>query len=313
MPTFRRGDVTREADLIEEVARLDGLEKLPATLPSRHGASGRLTAVQRMRRAAADALAAQGLHEIVGWSFVAPDLAQRLRLPRPPCAGTREPDVDRAVAAAYDAAGLDARHRPSQPLARRGHAAPVRGRRRCTCRPARASSRPSRITSERCCSAGARRPPGAIRTRAAPTSSRPRACSAACWAACGPGGPWSPATEPFLHPGRAARILVDGEPAGWLGEIHPLVAAEWDIEDTVGRVRARSRRGAAARDAAVLRRDQLPGGARGSCGGRGRRRRRRRRARGRAPRRRAAARARRACSTSTATLNASAQATCRWR
>ena len=51
VPTFRRGDVTREADLIEEVARLDGLEKLPATLPSRHGASGRLTAVQRMRRA----------------------------------------------------------------------------------------------------------------------------------------------------------------------------------------------------------------------------------------------------------------------
>ncbi len=80
VPAFRRGDVTREADLIEEVARLDGLEKLPATLPSRHGASGRLTARQRLRRRAADALAAQGLHEIVGWSFAHPDLADRLRL-----------------------------------------------------------------------------------------------------------------------------------------------------------------------------------------------------------------------------------------
>jgi phenylalanyl-tRNA synthetase beta chain len=39
--------------------------------------------------------------------------------------------------------------------------------------------------------------------------------------------------EPFLHPGRAAMILVDGRPAGWLGEIHPLVAAEWDLTDTV--------------------------------------------------------------------------------
>ena len=39
--------------------------------------------------------------------------------------------------------------------------------------------------------------------------------------------------EPFLHPGRAARILVAGEPAGWLGEIHPLVAAEWELRDTV--------------------------------------------------------------------------------
>jgi phenylalanyl-tRNA synthetase beta chain len=39
--------------------------------------------------------------------------------------------------------------------------------------------------------------------------------------------------EPFLHPGRAAAVLIEGQPAGWLGEIHPLVAAEWDIEDPV--------------------------------------------------------------------------------
>ena len=80
VPSFRRADVTREVDLIEEVARLDGLEKLPVTLPSRHGASGRLTARQRLRRSAADALTAQGLNEIVGWSFAHPDVADRLRL-----------------------------------------------------------------------------------------------------------------------------------------------------------------------------------------------------------------------------------------
>ena len=56
VPAFRRADVTREADLIEEVARLGALDKLPATLPSRHGASGRLTdapaaAPPRRRRA----------------------------------------------------------------------------------------------------------------------------------------------------------------------------------------------------------------------------------------------------------------------
>jgi phenylalanyl-tRNA synthetase beta chain len=39
--------------------------------------------------------------------------------------------------------------------------------------------------------------------------------------------------EAFLHPGRAARILVAGEPAGWLGELHPLVAAEWDLDGTI--------------------------------------------------------------------------------
>ena len=42
--------------------------------------AGRLTDVQRLRRRAADALTAQGLHEIVGWSFEGPDLAERLRI-----------------------------------------------------------------------------------------------------------------------------------------------------------------------------------------------------------------------------------------
>ena len=48
--------------------------------------------------------------------------------------------------------------------------------------------------------------------------------------------PWEvePAREPFLHPGRGARVLVAGEDAGWLGEIHPAVAARWDLEQAAG-------------------------------------------------------------------------------
>jgi phenylalanyl-tRNA synthetase beta chain len=42
------------------------------------------------------------------------------------------------------------------------------------------------------------------------------------------------AREPFLHPGGAARVLVDGEPAGWLGELHPSVSAGWDVERAAG-------------------------------------------------------------------------------
>jgi phenylalanyl-tRNA synthetase beta chain len=38
---------------------------------------------------------------------------------------------------------------------------------------------------------------------------------------------------PFLHPGRAALVLVEGEPVGWVGEIHPNVAARWDFDDTL--------------------------------------------------------------------------------
>jgi phenylalanyl-tRNA synthetase beta chain len=48
--------------------------------------------------------------------------------------------------------------------------------------------------------------------------------------------PWrvEAAREPFLHPGRSARVLVGGEHAGWLGELHPAVARGWDLESAAG-------------------------------------------------------------------------------
>jgi phenylalanyl-tRNA synthetase beta chain len=80
VPPLRRNDVTREADLIEEVARIDGLERLPVSLPARRGAYGLLSDRQRLRRRAVDALVGRGLYETVGWTFCAPTLADRLRL-----------------------------------------------------------------------------------------------------------------------------------------------------------------------------------------------------------------------------------------
>jgi phenylalanyl-tRNA synthetase beta chain len=43
---------------------------------------------------------------------------------------------------------------------------------------------------------------------------------------------WSVAAEqrPFLHPGRAAVVLAGERRLGFLGELHPLVAAQWDLE-----------------------------------------------------------------------------------
>lgn len=39
--------------------------------------------------------------------------------------------------------------------------------------------------------------------------------------------------KPFLHPGRQAKILYDGEEIGYLGEAHPTVAANYDIKERV--------------------------------------------------------------------------------
>lgn len=45
---------------------------------------------------------------------------------------------------------------------------------------------------------------------------------------------FQPAEEPFLHPGRSAAVVVESSPAGWIGELHPLVARAWDVEAAAG-------------------------------------------------------------------------------
>ena len=40
--------------------------------------------------------------------------------------------------------------------------------------------------------------------------------------------------EPFLHPRRGASVIVGTARAGWLGELHPSVAAEWDLDGVAG-------------------------------------------------------------------------------
>jgi len=42
-----------------------------------------------------------------------------------------------------------------------------------------------------------------------------------------------PVEEPFLHPGRSARVEVADQAAGWVGELHPLVCRAWDLEAAV--------------------------------------------------------------------------------
>jgi phenylalanyl-tRNA synthetase beta chain len=69
VPTWRARDVTREVDVIEEVIRVHGLEKVPFTLPLRREMFGRLTEEQRLRRVIEDVLAGAGLSEAYTTSF----------------------------------------------------------------------------------------------------------------------------------------------------------------------------------------------------------------------------------------------------
>jgi phenylalanyl-tRNA synthetase beta chain len=83
VPTWRARDVTREIDLVEEVARAV-LDRVPQTLPQRRHVRGRLDKNQRLRRVVEDVLVGAGLSEAYTWSLAASDpRADAIRLPDP--------------------------------------------------------------------------------------------------------------------------------------------------------------------------------------------------------------------------------------
>jgi phenylalanyl-tRNA synthetase beta chain len=83
VPTWRLRDVTREIDVVEEVARFN-LPEVPFTLPLRRDMHGRLTRLQQVRRRVEDALVGLGFSEAYTPSLVEQDeRGDALRLPEP--------------------------------------------------------------------------------------------------------------------------------------------------------------------------------------------------------------------------------------
>jgi phenylalanyl-tRNA synthetase beta chain len=251
VPALRRDDVTREVDLIEEVARIDGLERLPATLPPRRGAAGMLTHAQRVRRAAEDAMVGRGLHEIVGWSFADPGLLERLRLPAEHAMRrvvalenplSEEQSIMRPtlLGSLLDAARHNvARNGPDIAIFESGTVYRASG----------AGDSPLDGNSAEGAGTGERAPAeehhalgvllsGALQPRAW-RGARDQADFFAAKALLGAlldrfQLEWSvrAVSSPFLHPGRSAAVLIEEETVGFLGELHPLVAGAWDLERT---------------------------------------------------------------------------------
>jgi phenylalanyl-tRNA synthetase beta chain len=232
-PAFRRADVTREADVIEEVARIYGLERLSSTLPPRHGAQGRLTPRQRLRRRASDVLIAQGLDEVVGWSFYGPDTARKLRLE----ADVLELEIENAMSIEQShlrrtllvslldvAAANRARGAAALRLFEAGAVFLPRDNQLLPDEPYHLGglmSGPVRPSTWR----EPQPPPVDVFAAKGVLEALLRALRAD-WAL-------ERSAEPFLHPGKRATIAIGGRAAGWLGEIHPLVTAEWEIDQSV--------------------------------------------------------------------------------
>jgi phenylalanyl-tRNA synthetase beta chain len=187
VPTWRARDVTREIDLVEEVARFK-LPEVPFTLPRRAEMFGRLTRPQRVRRLVEDILVGSGFSETYTPTFVAEG---DVRLPEPlssEAAALRtvlyesllEPAVRNADTGARDVALFEVARVYSAsggPLPEeRWHVAGV----------VEEGFAEAKWAVEQVY-AGLKVEPAIVR-----------------------------ATEPFLHPGKAARTRE-----GWFGELHP--------------------------------------------------------------------------------------------
>ena len=75
-PTFRP-DLEREIDLVEEVLRIHGMERVTSTLPAGRCRVGERTREQRIRERVGEALRAAGLNETMTYSFADPADVER--------------------------------------------------------------------------------------------------------------------------------------------------------------------------------------------------------------------------------------------
>jgi phenylalanyl-tRNA synthetase beta chain len=251
VPVHRHYDVTREADLIEEVGRIHGYaEHLPATLPTEAVQAGQLTRDQRLRRRAEDLARDLGFDVVVTLSLVDPGLPERLRIPdddvraRPigisnPLSGEHSVLRTTLLGGLLDVARYNRAHGAERVAVCESGRAYLRvgepsggplGGEFAGHRPPPAFE-PWRIA---CLATGPLTGGG---WRGAPQEADFYALKGVLEALCDHLGcevAVEPGDEPFLRPGRAGRLVVGNVSAGWIGELHPLVGRAWDLESAAG-------------------------------------------------------------------------------
>jgi phenylalanyl-tRNA synthetase beta chain len=245
VPPDRYYDVTREVDLIEEVARVHGIdEHLPTTLPAVGGAVGGLSRGQRLRRRAEDGLRDHGFDQAVGWSFTDPGEPARLRIAeddlraKPVMLANPLSEEQSAMRTTLLGSLLDvaarnvARGVESLALFEAGavylNAEPRPGE--------FVGEQPAPFAEPFRFAALAVGPLSPLSWRGGGEAAdffALKGVAEALAAQLGTGLEFAPVEEPFLHPGRSAAVSVEGTALGWLGEVHPLVCRTWDLPAAV--------------------------------------------------------------------------------
>ena len=236
-PTFRP-DLVREIDLYEEVLRLWGMDRIPATLPAGRGRYGVRSQTEHVMDTINKTMTASGLNETITYSFAEPDDLARLRMSSE---GLGEPvelinpmNVEQSVMRQSIIPGLlrSVAHNQSHGVknvqlyetgnvffAAEGRKQPKERRRLAA------------VLVGAMGDAGWNQQPAAFdffdgkgiieslaRELAIPKLRFKELASE---------------DAPHLQPGRAAEVYSGGSKLGWLGELHPLAVAAFEVEGPV--------------------------------------------------------------------------------
>ncbi|MFA5180209.1 MAG: phenylalanine--tRNA ligase subunit beta [Syntrophales bacterium] len=233
-PTFRV-DITREIDLVEEIARVYGFNRIPVTMPGAAGMPAGESPEQILENALRSALTGMGYTEVITYSFINPVSAEQLglkdddplkdfvRISNPL---TEEQSVLR-TSLVYNL--LDVMNRNA----------------RVGCADLKIFEigriffrhREGELPVERPCVGGlitGNRYDGSWHNKAISSDFYDlKGCVEALFAdrKIQPARFVAESSQPFLHPGRSCRIIVGQETVGFLGEIHPNVLERMDLKN----------------------------------------------------------------------------------
>ena len=234
-PPSYRFDLEIEEDLIEEVARVHGFERIPALLPRAPAAMAAAPEEKRSLHALRERLAACDYHEVITFSFVEPqwelDLAGEanpIRLLNPIAS---QLSVMRSSLLGGLLASL--RYNAARKLSR------IR-----VFEVGRVFLRDPSIEDGALAVAGLRQPMQVAAVACGPAFEEQWGAAtrmvdlfdlkADVGALVAPrAARFEAAPHPAFHPGRSARIRVEGQEAGWIGELHPRWQKKYELSQGV--------------------------------------------------------------------------------
>ncbi len=230
-PSFRF-DLEIEEDLIEEVARIYGFERIAAHPPQVAARMLEAPEGRRSLHALRERLAAADYREVINFSFVEPAWEQDFAGEGNPIALLNPIASQLSVMRSTLISSLVANIRYNQD--RRLPRIRVFEVGRVFLRDPAAADGPLSV-------AGVRQPTriaaaaygAALEEQWDDSLDRPADffdVKADLEALCAPAlARFEPATHPALHPGRCARVVLDGRAAGWIGELHPKWQAKYGL------------------------------------------------------------------------------------